>query len=41
MYFDGKCYIFDLLKVNPFNHGLEEVMQNTQILKIFHDFCED
>lgn len=41
MYFDGKCYLFDLLQVNPFAYGLEDVMQSHQILKLFHDFCED
>jgi ribonuclease D len=41
MYFDGTCYLFDLLKVNPFEYGLGDVMQSENILKIFHDFCED
>ena len=41
MYFNGTCYLFDLLKINPFQYGLEEVMTNNHILKIFHDFCED
>jgi ribonuclease D len=41
MYFAGKCYLYDLLAVNPFLHGLKEVMQSKKIMKIFHDFCED
>lgn len=41
MYFGGKCYLFDLLQVNPFQYGLEEVMESHTIMKIFHDFCED
>lgn len=41
MYFAGKCYLFDLLAVDPFNYGLKEVMQSKTIMKIFHDFCED
>lgn len=41
MYFGSKCYLFDLLQVNPFSCGLEEVMESNTILKIFHDFCED
>lgn len=41
MFFNGKCYLFDLLKVNPFRYGLEDVMRSHKILKIFHDFCED
>jgi len=41
MYFAGKSYLFDLLAVDPFKHGLKEVMQSKKIMKIFHDFCED
>jgi exonuclease 3'-5' domain-containing protein 1 len=41
MYFAGKSYLFDLLALNPFDHGLKEVMQSKKIMKIFHDFCED
>jgi ribonuclease D len=41
MYFAGKCYLFDLLAVDPFPYGLKEVMQSQSIMKIFHDFCED
>lgn len=41
MFYNGKCYLFDLLKINPFKYGLEDVMRNENILKIFHDFCED
>lgn len=41
MYFAGKCYLFDLLAVDPFVYGLKEVMQSKHIMKIFHDFCED
>ena len=33
--------MFDLLKINPFKYGLEEVMRSESILKIFHDYCED
>ena len=41
MFYNGKCFLFDLLKINPFKYGLDEVMKNENILKIFHDFCED
>ena len=41
MYFDGTCYLFDLLKFNPFKFGLDEVFSDDQTVKIFHDFCED
>ena len=41
MFFNEKCFLFDLLKINPFVYGLEELMKNESILKIFHDFCED
>jgi len=27
--------------VNPFLHGFKEVMESHQVMKIFHDFCED
>lgn len=27
--------------MNPFAHGLKEVMESRTIMKIFHDFCED
>lgn len=35
------CYIFDLTKVNPFPHGLKQVLEDREIIKVFHDFCED
>lgn len=41
MFFNGRTFIFDLLRLNPFQCGLEEVMESNKILKIFHDFCED
>ena len=41
MHFAGKCYLFDLLAVDPFIYGLKEVMTSKTIMKIFHDFCED
>lgn len=41
MYFAGKCFLFDLLTVNPFIYGLKEVMESRTVMKIFHDFCED
>ena len=31
----------DTLSINPFKHGLEEIMESCNIMKIFHDFCED
>jgi ribonuclease D len=27
--------------VNPFMHGFKDVMESHQVMKIFHDFCED
>jgi ribonuclease D len=41
MYFNGTCFLFDLIKINPFKYGLEDIMIHNNILKIFHDFCED
>jgi ribonuclease D len=40
------AYLFDLLKVNPFSlkdgsHGLKHVLEDRDIVKVFHDFCED
>ena len=41
------CYIFDLLKVNPFvqsqgrPHTLKQILEDREIIKVFHDFCED
>jgi len=35
------CFVFDLLKVNPFELGLKEILEDQTIIKIFHDFCED
>ena len=32
MYFDGTCYLFDLLKIDPFEYGLGDVMQNNNIV---------
>lgn len=39
--FSGHCYIFDLLKVNPFPIGLKKILEDRDIVKVFHDFCED
>jgi len=41
MFFDGTCYLFDLLQMDPFQYGLRDVMQDDKVLKIFHDYCED
>jgi len=41
VYFTNKCFIIDLQAVNPFNYGFKEVMESNQVMKIFHDFCED
>jgi ribonuclease D len=41
------CYIFDLLKVNPFvsskglPNTLKQILEDREIIKVFHDFCED
>ena len=37
----GHCYIFDLQKVNPFPLGLKRILEDSKIIKIFHDCCED
>jgi len=29
------------MKVNPFPIGLRSVLENGNIIKVFHDFCED
>lgn len=41
VYFANKCFIIDLQAVNPFYYGFKEVMESNQVMKIFHDFCED
>ena len=41
------CYIFDLLKVNPFTstkgltNTLKQILEDREIIKVYHDFCED
>jgi ribonuclease D len=37
----GHCYVFDLTKINPFPLGLKSILESQNIVKIFHDFCED
>ena len=37
----GKAFIIDLQCVNPFEHGFREVLESNEVMKIFHDFCED
>jgi ribonuclease D len=37
----GHCWVFDLIKFNPFPQGLKKVLEDANIIKIFHDFCED
>ena len=43
--FRGHSYLFDLLRINPFDHRLRynmrQVLTSNRIIKIFHDFCED
>jgi len=41
VYFASKSFIIDLKAIDPFVHGFKEVMESNQIMKIFHDFCED
>jgi len=41
VYYANKCFIIDLQAVNPFSYGFKEVMESNQVMKIFHDFCED
>lgn len=41
VYYAHKCFIIDLQAVNPFAYGFKEVMESNQVMKIFHDFCED
>jgi predicted RNA-binding protein with RPS1 domain len=36
-----EVYVIDLFQVNPFHYGLQEIMENPYIVKVFHDFCED
>lgn len=36
-----EVYVIDLFKVNPFIYGVQEIMENPYIVKVFHDFCED
>lgn len=35
------CYVFDLLKVDPFPLGLKSLLEDRSVIKVFHDFCED
>lgn len=35
------CYIFDLTKILVFPPELKQVLQDREIIKVFHDFCED
>ncbi len=43
--FKNHSYVFDLLRVNPFDHrlscNLKQILTSCHIIKIFHDFCED
>lgn len=39
--FNRQAYVFDLTKVNPFPLGLKSVLEDRNIIKVFHDFCED
>lgn len=41
VYFANKSFIIDLKAIDPFINGFKEVMESNQIMKIFHDFCED
>lgn len=41
IYFEGCTYIFDLLEFNPFSGVLREILESNNIIKVFHDFCED
>ena len=41
VYFANKSFLIDLRVVNPCLHGFKEVMESNQVMKIFHDFCED
>jgi ribonuclease D len=38
---DKKCYIFDLTQIDPFPLGLKQILEDKDVVKIFHDFCED
>jgi hypothetical protein len=41
VFYANKSYLIDIQAVNPFLFGFREVMESQQIMKIFHDFCED
>ena len=34
-------YVVDLQKCQPFRHGLKDVLESADFIKVFHDFCED
>ncbi|CDW90947.1 3-5 exonuclease domain containing protein [Stylonychia lemnae] len=36
-----QCYLFDILKLNGLPKSLKQVLEDPQIIKVFHDFCED
>lgn len=41
VYWANKSFLIDIQAVNPFLYGFREVMESQQVMKIFHDFCED
>lgn len=41
IYYANTSYLIDMVAVNPFKYGLREVMESHQVMKLFHDFCED
>lgn len=38
---DNWCYIFDLTQIDPFPLGLKQILEDKDVVKVFHDFCED
>eukprot|EP00347_Sterkiella_histriomuscorum_P018188 403346454 len=38
---EDKCFLFDILKLNGLPKCLKNVLEDPDIIKIFHDFCED
>lgn len=41
VFYANKTFLIDIQAVNPFLYGFREVMESQQVMKIFHDFCED
>eukprot|EP00347_Sterkiella_histriomuscorum_P001359 403372337 len=37
----NKCFLFDMTKLTVFPKVLKQILEDANIVKVFHDFCED